>query len=105
MNEKIFSKKYSVKREIACGGMGTIYLATDTKLERDVAIKILHPQYSGEPAFAKRFLREAWAMAKLDHPNIIRIWSVEEEESSHCIVMEYFPGNAMATLFSLNTYS
>ncbi|MDH5428946.1 MAG: protein kinase [Nitrospirota bacterium] len=92
MNEKFFSNKYQVKREIACGGMGTIYLATDTKLGRDVAIKMLHPQYSGEPAFAQRFLREAWAMAKLDHSNIIRIWSVEEEESSHCIVMEYFPG-------------
>ncbi len=93
MNEKLLSKKYQVKREIASGGMGTIYLATDTKLGRDVAIKMLHPQYSGEPAFAQRFLREAWAMAKLDHANIIRIWSVEEEESSHCIVMEYFPGD------------
>ena len=73
--------------------MGTIYLASDIKLGRDVAIKMLHPQYSGEPAFAQRFLREARAMAKLDHPNIIRIWSVEEEEASHCIVMEYFQGN------------
>ena len=93
MNEKFFSKKYQVQREIACGGMGTIYLATDTKLGRDVAIKMLHPQYSGEPAFAQRFLREARAMAKLDHPNIIRIWSVEEDEGSHYIVMEHFPGN------------
>ena len=98
MTEKFFSKKYEVKREIACGGMGTIYLATDTKLGRDVAIKMLHPQYSGEPAFAQRFLREAWAMAKLDHPNIIRIWSVEEEEQSHCIVMEYFPGQDLKHL-------
>ena len=98
MSEKFFSKKYEVKREIACGGMGTIYLATDTKLGRDVAIKMLHPQYSGEPAFAQRFLREAWAMAKLDHPNIIRIWSVEEEEQSHCIVMEYFPGQDLKHL-------
>ena len=93
MNNQFISKKYQVKREIASGGMGTIYLATDTKLGRDVAIKMLHPQYSGEPAFAQRFLREARAMAKLDHPNIIRIWSVEEEKGSHCIVMEYFPGN------------
>ena len=93
MANQFISKKYQVKREIACGGMGTIYLATDIKLGRDVAIKMLHPLYSGEQAFAQRFLREAWAMAKLDHVNIIRIWSVDEEESSHCIVMEYFPGH------------
>ncbi len=93
MHEQFFSKKYQLKKEIAVGGMGTIFLATDIKLGRDVAIKILHPQYSGETAFAQRFLQEARAMAKLDHPNIIRIWSVEEEEASHCIVMEYLPGS------------
>ena len=82
--------KYQKQKEIACGGMGTVYLATDIKLGRDVAIKQLHPQYSGEMAFAQRFLREARAMAKLDHPNIIRIWSVEEENNGHFIVMEYF---------------
>lgn len=84
--------KYQKQKEIACGGMGTVYLATDIKLGRDVAIKQLHPQYSGEMAFAQRFLREARAMAKLDHPNIIRIWSVEEENNGHFIVMEYFHG-------------
>ena len=98
MNEQILFNKYQVQRKIASGGMGTIYLATDTKLGREVAIKVLHPQYSGETAFAQRFLREARAMAKLDHPNIIRIWSVEEEKASHCIVMEYFPGNDLKHL-------
>ena len=63
--------------------MGTIYLATDTKLGRDVAIKMLHAQYCGETAFAQRLLREARAMAKLDHLNSIRIWSVEEEEEAN----------------------
>ncbi len=92
MKEQVFSKKYQIQREIACGGMGTIIQATDMKLGREVAIKMLHHQYSGETAFAQRFLREARAMAKLDHPNIIRIWSVEEEMASHYIVMEYFPG-------------
>jgi len=92
MTDFFLFKKYRVLNEIACGGMGTVYLATDTKLGRNVAIKMLHPQYSGETAFAQRFLREAKAMAKLDHPNIIRIWSVEEENNNHSIVMEYFPG-------------
>src|SRR3990172_3216161 len=78
--------------------MGVIYKAVHTTLNRQVAIKVLHPQYSGDPAFLKRFLREARAMARLDHENIIRVFYVAEDHGSHYIVMEFFPGKDLKQL-------
>ncbi|WP_454063405.1 protein kinase domain-containing protein [Candidatus Nitrospira salsa] len=98
MDSQIFSGKYQVQREIAKGGMGVIYHALDLTLRRQVAIKVLHPQFSSDPAFAQRFLREARAMARLDHPNIMRIYAVEEEQNRHYIVMEYCPGKDLKDL-------
>ena len=69
-----------------------VYLALDIPLDRQVAIKVLHAQYSGDASFVQRFLREARAMARLDHQNIIRVYAVEEDKGSHFIVMEFFPG-------------
>ena len=92
MVERIFSGKYEVQEEIARGGMGVLYRALDRKLNRQVAIKLLHAQFSGDPTFSERFLREARHMARLDHENIIRIHAVEEEQGSLYLVMEYFPG-------------
>src|SRR3972149_1184950 len=92
MDKKILSGKYELVGEIARGGMGVIYKALHTTLGRQVAIKVLHPQYSGDPAFLKRFMREARAMARLDHENIIRVFDVTEDSASYYIVMEYFPG-------------
>ncbi|GJL49608.1 MAG: hypothetical protein NPIRA01_08350 [Nitrospirales bacterium] len=98
MDSQIFSGKYQVQREIAKGGMGVIYHVLDLTLRRQVAIKVLHPQFSSDPAFAQRFLREARAMARLDHPNIMRIYAVEEEQNRHYIVMEYCPGKDLKDL-------
>lgn len=69
-----------------------VYLALDIPLDRQVAIKVLHAQYSGDASFVERFLREGRAMARLDHQNIIRVYAVEEDKGSHFIVMEFFPG-------------
>ncbi|HET6370656.1 MAG TPA: serine/threonine-protein kinase, partial [Nitrospiria bacterium] len=92
MEKQLFSGKYELEGEIARGGMGVIYKATHTTLNRKVAIKVLHPQYSGDSAFVKRFLREARAMARLDHQNIIRVFDVAEDQGSYYIVMEFFQG-------------
>ncbi|VAX33253.1 Serine/threonine protein kinase PrkC, regulator of stationary phase [hydrothermal vent metagenome] len=92
MNKKTLSGKYELKREIGRGGMGVIYEALHGTLNRTVAIKVLHAQYTGDPAFLKRFQREARAMARLDHPNIIRVFDVGEDDGLHYIVMEYFFG-------------
>ena len=98
MNEEIFSGKFKIQREIATGGMGIVYQALDMTLMRKVAIKLLHANYNQDPAFATRFLREARAMARLDHPNIVRIYAVEEKLPSHFLVMEYFHGVTLKQL-------
>ncbi len=92
MNGTIIANKYLVIQEIARGAMGIVYLATHTTLGRQVAIKTLHPQYYTDPAFTKRFIREAQAMAKLDHENIIRIFDILKTDEEFHIVMEYCSG-------------
>jgi serine/threonine protein kinase len=94
MESKLFSGKYEIQGEIARGGMGVIFKALHTTLNRIVAIKVLHGQFSGDPAFLKRFQREARAMARLDHDNIIRVFDVAEDtDGSQYIVMEFFDGS------------
>ena len=68
---------YQILRKLGAGGMGEVYLARDTKLGRDVAIKILPPQLSSDPDRLERFRREASIVATLNHPNIVTIFSVE----------------------------
>ena len=92
MNNPLFSGKYEVQEEIARGGMGVVYKAVHTTLNRTVAIKLLHAQYSGDISFLKRFQREARAMARLDHEHIIRVYDVAEDQNAQYIVMEFFPG-------------
>jgi len=89
------SGKYEIIRELAQGGMGKIYLARHTTLNRNVAIKALHSQYSSDEAFIERFLREARAMAQLDHPNIVSVYDVFEDKGSYYIVMEFCPGQSL----------
>ncbi len=98
MADQVFSGKYLVQSEIARGGMGIVYLALDQTLNRQVAIKVLHSHYMGDASFAQRFLREARAMARLNHENIIQIYAVEEDQGSHYIVMEYFPSKELKWL-------
>ena len=75
--------------------MGAVYLALDTKLDRKVAIKLLHPEFRDEH-FKKRQLREAQAVAKLDHPNICAVYDVNEADSFTFIVMQYIEGESLA---------
>jgi serine/threonine-protein kinase len=98
MEERILSGKYSIQREIASGGMGMVYHAIDLTLRREVAIKVLHDKYGGDPSFDKRFVQEARGLARLDHPNIVRIYAVEKEDGTHYIVMEYFPAQDLKHL-------
>ncbi|MBI4002875.1 MAG: protein kinase [Nitrospira defluvii] len=92
MSNQVFSGKYIVQEVLAKGGMGVIYKALDQTLNRVVVIKAVHEHLSGDPSFTARFLREARAMARLDHDNIVTIHAVEEERGTPYIVMEYFPG-------------
>jgi serine/threonine-protein kinase len=98
METRIIAGKYAIEEEIARGGMGVIYRAEHVGLKRKVAIKALHPQYSQEPAFVRRFQREARAMARLDHPNIIRVFDVGEDQGYSYLEMEFFSGKDLKQL-------
>ena len=98
MAPQVFAGKYEVREEIARGGMGVIYKAFDRILQREVAIKLVHTHLSGDPSFAQRFLREARAMARLQHENIVKIHAIEEEHKTQFLVMEFCPGRNLRAM-------
>jgi len=89
---------YEILEKIGAGGMGEVYRARDTKLGRDVALKILPKEMSNDPERRKRFQREATAVAALKHPNIVTIFSVEEAEGRHFLTMELVEGKTVSQL-------
>lgn len=88
----LLSERYRIKERIGGGGMANVYLARDIILERDVAIKVLRPEFANDPEFIERFDREAQAATSLSHPNIVNIYDVGDEEEILYIVMEYVDG-------------
>jgi len=91
---------YTVTAKIGEGGMGEVYRARDAKLERDVAVKVLPAAVATDPARLERFRREAKAVAALNHPNIITIFSVEEAEGVQLLTMELVEGRSLDHLLS-----
>ena len=87
---------YRIIKKLGAGGMGEVYLALDTKLDRKVAIKVLAPDFLAEENLKKRLVREAQAAARLDHPNICAIYDVNEADSFTFIVMQYIEGETLA---------
>ncbi len=79
-------------------GMGDVYLAEDTKLGRKVALKVLPPELAESEKRRARFKREAKALAALDHPNIIQVFSVEESSGIHFITMQLVRGKTLTEL-------
>jgi serine/threonine protein kinase len=92
--------RYNVERRLGAGGMSTVFLATDTVLERSVAIKLLAEHLAEDEAFVIRFRNEALAAARLQHPNVVQVFDSGEDGSSqrHYIVMEYVEGPSCADL-------
>lgn len=87
---KIFAGRYKVIEQIGRGGMADVYLARDLILDgEEVAVKVLRTNYQTDPVAIQRFQREARAMADLDHPNIVRISDIGEEEGQQYLAMEY----------------
>ena len=79
---------YKILEKIGAGGMGEVYLAHDTKLDRKIALKVLPPELAESEERRARFKREAKAIAALNHPNIVQVYSVEEADGVHFITME-----------------
>ncbi|MEO5860436.1 MAG: protein kinase [Pyrinomonadaceae bacterium] len=89
---------YTIVEGLGSGGMGEVYLATDTKLGRKVALKTLPPSFVGEPSSLRRFRNEAQAAANINHPNVATLYSVEEVDSIHFLTMEYIQGKTLDKL-------
>ena len=92
----VFNGRYELLRHIARGGMADVYLARDELLNREVALKVLFPEFANDPNFVERFRREAQAAANLNHPNIVGIYDWGQERGTYYIVMEHVAGRTMA---------
>ena len=92
----VFNGRYALLRHLARGGMADVYLARDALLDRQVALKVLFPEYADEPSFVERFRREAQAAANLNHPNIVGVYDWGQERGTYYLVMEYVEGRSMA---------
>ena len=95
---------YKILEKIGSGGMGDVYLAEDTKLDRKVALKVLPPDLAESEERRTRFQREAKALAALDHPNIVQVFSVEEADGTHFITMQLVPGKTLTKLLPKNGF-
>lgn len=98
--DKMIAGRYMLVSSLGEGGMADVYLAIDTILNREVAIKILRGELSRDPVTLLRFQREANAVSKLNHPNVVDVYDVGEYEGRHYIVMEYVRGRTLKQLIS-----
>ena len=98
MESVTLNNRYRLLELVGSGGMAVVYRAVDTLLERQVAVKVLRESYAGDPAFLRRFQREARAVANLDHPNIVTVYDVGQDGDRHYIVMEYVDGQDLKTM-------
>lgn len=98
MEAVVLNQRYQLESLLGTGGMATVYRARDLYLQRTVAVKILREPYASDPAFRQRFLDEARAAAKLDHPNVVRIYDVGVDGRRPFIVLELVEGEDLRAL-------
>jgi eukaryotic-like serine/threonine-protein kinase len=95
---QLLDGRYRVGSWIARGGMATVYLGTDTKLDRTVALKIAHPELTGDREFVRRFATEARSAARLSSPNVVAVYDQGSDARLLYLVMEYVPGRTLREL-------
>ena len=91
---------YEIVSLLGAGGMGEVYRARDTRLNRDVAIKVLPQAFAADPDRLARFTREAQTLASLNHPNIAHIYGLEESGAVRALVMELVEGEDLAAIIA-----
>ena len=95
---RLIDGRYQVRSRIARGGMATVYLATDLRLERRVALKIMHGHLADDNTFKTRFVQEARSAARLAHPNVVNVFDQGQDADMAYLVMEYLPGITLRDL-------
>ncbi|WP_448006946.1 Stk1 family PASTA domain-containing Ser/Thr kinase [Agromyces bauzanensis] len=95
---RLVDGRYQVRSRIARGGMATVYLATDLRLERRVAIKVMHGHLADDNTFKTRFVQEARSAARLAHPNVVNVFDQGQDSDMAYLVMEYLPGITLRDL-------
>ena len=95
---RMLDRRYHVRSRIAHGGMATVYLATDTRLDREVALKVMHADLARDADFVGRFIGEAKSVAKLSHPNIVGVYDQGADGQYLYLAMEYVPGRTLREL-------
>ena len=98
MKGQKINDRYQIIKSIGEGGMANVYLAYDTILDRNVAVKVLRGDLSTDEKFVKRFQREALSASSLTHPNIVEVYDVGEDAGNFYIVMEYIEGKQLKQL-------
>ncbi len=91
-DDETIAGRYDLVELVGTGGMSSVYKAHDRLLERNVALKILHPHYRDDEEYVERFRREARAVAQMSHPNIVTVIDRGEDEGRQFIVFEYVDG-------------
>jgi eukaryotic-like serine/threonine-protein kinase len=104
MAQTLLSDRYELQDRLGSGGMSNVYRATDRILERTVAVKILAEHLSDDERFVARFRREALAVAKLIHPNIVQVYDTGIDQDRHFIVMEYVEGRSGAQILQRDSH-
>lgn len=89
---QVLDGRYRVDARIAAGGMATVYRALDTRLDRVLALKVMHPALAADGSFVERFIREAKSVARLDHPNVVQVFDQGTDGAYVYLAMEYVAG-------------
>lgn len=89
---QLLDGRYRVQARIAAGGMATVYQAVDTRLDRLLALKVMHPTLATDAAFVDRFIREAKSVARLSHPNVVGVFDQGTDGTYVYLAMEYVAG-------------
>lgn len=100
MQQKVLNGRYELEHKVGEGGMARVYRGRDVRLNRRVAIKVLHSHFADDVSFLNRFQHEAQAAAILSHPNVVDVYDVGQDGDIHYIVMEYVEGQDLKALIN-----